>query len=155
METTTDTNNTITPLDRAKFIESSLFCFAFSSNMNNSLHAILMKICTAICMAFPSHHCHHCWCTPPTISLCSHPLIIQRDYSASVNECQWMPFVPQKKHSMTHLCFIYTSMSDTILSDCPSAAIHHTATKCNGILSGRFIFYCYISNIFFWHPGPT
>jgi len=30
--------------------------------------------------------------------------------------------------------FIHTSMSDVILSDCPAAAIYHTATKCNVIL---------------------
>jgi len=42
---------------------------------------------------------------------------------------------------MTHLCFIRASMSDTILSDCPSAAICHMATTCNEILVRRFSFY--------------
>jgi len=43
-----------------------------------------------------------------------------------------------QRNSMTHLCFICASMSDAILSDCPSAAICPTATKCNGILVGRY-----------------
>ena len=50
-------------------------------------------------------------------------------------------------NSVTHLCFICTSMSDAILSDCPFAANCCTATKCNGILVGRFNLYCYTTNI--------
>ena len=38
-------------------------------------------------------------------------------------------------------------LSDTIWSDCPSAAICHRATKCNRILVGMFSFYCHISNM--------
>ena len=48
------------------------------------------------------------------------------------------------RNSMPHFCFICTSMSDTTLSHCPSAAICHTATKCNGILVRRFNLYCHI-----------
>jgi len=33
------------------------------------------------------------------------------------------------RNSVAHLCFICTSMSDGILSDCPSTAICHTTTK--------------------------
>jgi len=36
-------------------------------------------------------------------------------------------------------------MSDAALSDCPSAAICHTATTYNGILMGRFSLYCHTS----------
>ena len=43
---------------------------------------------------------------------------------------------------MTRFCFIHASMSDAILSACRSAAICHTAAKCNGMLVGRFNFYC-------------
>ena len=32
-------------------------------------------------------------------------------------------------------------MSDTILSDCPSAAIFGMVIKCNGVLAGRFNLY--------------
>jgi len=34
------------------------------------------------------------------------------------------------RNSVTHLCFISTSMSDIILSGCPSAAICQMATTC-------------------------
>ena len=54
------------------------------------------------------------------------------------------------RNSITHLCFIRTSMSD-----CPSAVICRTATKFNGILVGRFNLYCHINNIHLWHRGPT
>ena len=55
------------------------------------------------------------------------------------------------RNSVTHLL---TSMSDTILSDCSSAAICHTATKCKGIPTGRFSLYCHPTNICLWHHGP-
>ena len=44
-----------------------------------------------------------------------------------------MPFFSTWRHSVPLHCFIRTAMSDTILSDCPSAAICHIATTCNGI----------------------
>ena len=59
------------------------------------------------------------------------------------------------RNSVPHLCFICTSMSDAILTVCPSAAICLTETTWNGILVGRFNLYCCPSNIHFWHCGPT
>jgi len=56
---------------------------------------------------------------------------------------------------MTHFFFICTSMSDTILSDGTSAAISQAATKCNGILVGRFSFYCHTTNLYLWHCGTS
>ena len=56
-------------------------------------------------------------------------------------------FFPLWRNSVTHLGFVCTSMSDTALSECPSAAICHTATTCNGILVGRFNLYCHPTNI--------
>ena len=47
-------------------------------------------------------------------------------------------------------CFIFTSMSGAIVSDCPSAAICHMAITCNGILVGRFNLYCHTTSI---HPN--
>ena len=49
------------------------------------------------------------------------------------------------RNSVPPHCFIHTAMSDAILSDCPSAAICHTATTCNGILVGRFSLCCHPS----------
>jgi hypothetical protein len=64
----------------------------------------------------PSPHCAHihCW------SL------------YTFHKHHWMPMgatVSVWRNSVIHLCFICTSMSDTILSDCPSAAICRTATE--------------------------
>ena len=47
---------------------------------------------------------------------------------------------------MTHLCFIHTSSSDVTLSECPSAAICHTATTMNRILVGGFNLYYHTNN---------
>ena len=51
------------------------------------------------------------------------------------------------RNSISYICFRCTSMSDASLSDCPSSAICCMATKCNGTLVGRFIFYCRTTNI--------
>ena len=56
-------------------------------------------------------------------------------------------FFSALRNSITHLCSICTSMSDTIVSDCPSAIRCHMATKCNRILAGKFNLYCHITNI--------
>ena len=56
---------------------------------------------------------------------------------------------PELSNSFTHLCFTCLSMSATILSDCPSAAICHIAATCNGILVARFNLYCC------WCISPT
>jgi len=93
----------------------------------------------------------HCWSTPPTTSPCSHPLY-DVQHLAIVSEHQWVPFFsPTWRNSMTHLCFTHSSMSDAIFSDCPSAAIFPTATKCNGILVWRFSLYCHTPQ----HPHLT
>ena len=62
------------------------------------------------------------------------PLFGLHKCSASIDECQWVPFF-QHGGIYHHLCFIHTSMSDAILSDCPSAAICCTATICDQILT--------------------
>ena len=67
--------------------------------MNKSLYAMLMKITPG-----KVYHCccHHCWKTPLTLSLCSHPLFDLHKCSAVTSECQcyfflhegiqWHPF---------------------------------------------------------------
>ena len=62
--------------------------------------------------------------------------------SINVNRCKFSSW----RNSVIHYCFIHTSMSGTIRSDCPYAAIFHTGTKCNGILVGRFSLYCHTTN---------
>jgi len=41
-------------------------------------------------------------------------------------------FFPMWRNSVIHLCFTCTLVSDAILLNCPSAAIYHAATKCDG-----------------------
>jgi len=80
-----------------------------------TLHCVMWQLCMALWnMTCLSHFCH-CWnVTHP--SLCSHPLFGLHQRSASVSECQWVPFFSAGKNSMVHLWSIYVSMSDTILS---------------------------------------
>jgi len=110
-------------------------------------------------MACLSYHCcpietHH----TPTASLCSQPLIVLCKYLASMNGCHWAQFFSVfscMENSMTPLCFIRTPMSDTTQSDCPSAGICYTATKCKGILLERFNLYCHTTIICLYHHGPS
>jgi len=88
-----------------------------------------------------------CCSAPPTISLCSQPLFCLLKYSASISECQGVPFFPAWRNSVPHLCSLRTSMSNTILSDCLSAAIFHRATTHIGILVGRLNLSCYPTTI--------
>ena len=64
----------------------------------------------------------------PIASLCS--LFGLLKCSGSINECQWLNVnIFCTEGVITHLCFIFISMSDTTLSESPSAAICHTATE--------------------------
>ena len=67
-------------------------------------------------------HSYHFWNTPLTASLCSHLAFGLCKLSASIDECQWVQLFSVWRNLMTHLCFIHTSMSHIIQSDCTSAA---------------------------------
>jgi len=101
-------------------------------------HFVLWWLCVAVeNMAFLLCCCGQCWNTPPTASLCSHPLFVLHNCSSSINECQWVHFF----FHVEEFTDIHTSMSNAILSDSPSAAICYMATEWNGILAGRFNLY--------------
>ena len=51
------------------------------------------------------------------------------------------------RNLVSHFCIICTSMTDTTVSDCPSAAICHTATTHNRILVGKFNLYCHTTHL--------
>ena len=100
METSADTKSTITLFNRANSqlplfsnMITTISC-ALLPARNKSLYATLRKILMAVqkvvCL---SHRYHQCWNTPPTTSLCSHPLVGLHKHSASVSECQWVPFL--------------------------------------------------------------
>jgi hypothetical protein len=46
-----------------------------------------------------SHHRRHCWNTPPTVSLCPHPLFGLCKCSASIDDCQWVQFFHMEEFS--------------------------------------------------------
>jgi len=88
-----------------------------------------------------------------TTSPCWHPR--QCNCSASLNEFQWVPlFLHGEIQLHTSPSYTLPCLPHTILSDCPSAAICHTATKCYSILVGRFNLCCHST---IWHCccGPT
>ena len=103
--------------------------YAFLTAMNKSLHFVIVKIHVAAWNdACLSCHCCHCWNAPPTASLRSHPQFGLHKHLASVDK---YAIFSMWRNSVTHFCFMCTSMSDAILSDCPSAAVCHMAAKCN------------------------
>ena len=110
-----------------------------------------MTIWNMACISCP---CFHCWNTPSTASLCSHPLFGLQKCSASISECHWLPFFP---HWRIQLYPFATSALawHAILSDSPSASICHTATTCKGMSAGRFNHCCYSMSIHFWHREST
>ena len=155
----TTTNSTITVFDRANSqLQSTLFqrshhhwlCFFISDEQEpaccgcNNRHQWRWPtvMVTTTEMHHPPPHCAHIHCL---ISI-----KVQRALT-NASECHFSAL----RNSVTQLCILHTFVSDAILSVCPSAAICHTATKCNGILVGRFSLYCHITNIQLWCWGLT
>ena len=147
METITNRESKIALVEQIPIYETLFFntvtttSYAFLPVMNKkSLHAAHMTVCTR--GGDPLSLLLKC-----TASVCSCSLFGFCKRSADIDECQWVPFFSEWRNSIPLLCFVCTSVSDAILSDCPSAAIYHTATKWNGILVERFNFYCHTTNI--------
>ena len=155
METTTETKSTIELFDRALvFNTDTTITYAFFATAKQepaccgckNLHQ--RRWPTVVVATAETHHplphCAHIHCL----------VSIKVQSPANGDKCQWVPFFSAWRNSVPPLCFIHTSKSDSILIDCSFAAICHTATKCNGILAGRFNLYC-CTNICLWHHGPT
>ena len=62
------------------------------------------------------HHCH-CWYTPSTTGTVSHPLFGLHKHSASINECQWVPFLPHGGIQLHGFASISTAIAATSASD--------------------------------------
>ena len=159
METARDAKSTATLFDRANLSYKTLFfsivttiSCAISRAMNKSLYAVLIKMGTSR---------DDPWSLSPLLKCTTYCLSV-------LTSTVWSPETFSKHHwmsvgtifstwtnSVPHLCFIHTSMSDTIVSECPSAAICHTATTWNWISVGRFSLYCHTTTIHLWHHGPT
>jgi len=130
-------------------IVATISC-AFLPATNKGLRATLINICTSrgdtlslLPLLKGTTH------TSP----CLHPLVGL--HSAKVDECQchWAPFFPLGGiHTFAPSAL---SMSDTNLSDRPSAATCHMATTWSRILVGRFDLYCHTINVHLRPCGPT
>ena len=66
-----------------------IWWFAYMGWLRHPSFHLWMVIWNVACL---SCCCCHCWNTPPTALLCSHPLFCLHKCSASVNECHWVPF---------------------------------------------------------------
>ena len=160
METTIDMKSTVTPFDRVNSqLQNIIFqhsyhhwlCIFTSDEQESACHA-WTSIWLSRTLSCLSHHCH-CWNAPPTTSVLA-STVWSPSMFCKHRKCQWGTFFSAWKNSMTPLCLIRTSMSDTIVSDCPSAAICHMAKKCHGLLVGRFNLNCHTTNIQLWRCGP-
>ena len=102
-------------------IHSSLVIIHWFEQTGWSEHSSFCSVHTYSC-TYPSRTllvfsrcCLHSWTTPPTTLLCQHLLFgLHKCSATSVNVsgaifCTW-------RNSVTHLCFLHTSISDTILS---------------------------------------
>ena len=87
------------------------------------------QLCMAVWYtAYLSYHCHHCQkCTTHCLTVLKStiwsPLTFTKHWWMSMGTI----FSTWRK--VIYLCFIHSSMSDTILSDCTSVAICHRATN--------------------------
>jgi len=96
--------------------------------------------------------CCYCWNTPLTTSGCSPPLPDLHNHSASVDECPWLNFFCME-FFIDNQSLLKSSMSDLILSICPSAAICQMVRKGNGILVGWFNLFCHSTKVHLAYRG--
>jgi len=122
------------------FSVTTTITYVFLPAMNKSLHAVFVNTCTSghdplSTSTFLKCTTHHPTVLTPTVRS---PQMFIKHWWMSMGAIfsAW-------RNSVTHLCFICTPMSDDILTNCPSAAICHTATKCNRILVERFNLDCH------------
>ena len=148
METTVDTKSAITLFNRANSqLQNTIIQHSHHHKLcictrgKQDLDAVLVKICTScaqpsrkwlvfhvsVVTAETHHPLPHC--------ANNHCLVFINIQQTSMNVNEFAIFFTWKI-SVVQLFFIHTSMSDTILSGCPSAAICCMATKCNKILAG-------------------
>ena len=156
METTTDTKSAIivfartnSQLQNSTFQHSYHYYLCILTSNEQEPACCTLKIFMAVWnVACISHCCCQCWSVSPTTSLCSHPLFGLHRHSASIKECQWVSFFHTELFNSTPLLHPHFH----VRHHC--AAIGHMATKCKGILLGRFNLYCHATYIHLWHRGP-
>jgi len=100
---------------------------AFLPVMNRSLHAMLIKICTS--KGDPLSLLLKCTTHP---SLCYIHCLVSTNVQQALMNINGHHFFFLEEFNDTLVPSIHTSMSDTVLSECPSAAICHTGTNVMG-----------------------
>jgi len=87
-------------------------------------HFVMWQLCMAIqnvtCLSY------YCWKTPPTTSLCSHPLFDLHKHSAGIDECQWVPYFLHGGIQL-HTFASYTRHTVRLL---PSVTQQQNVTEC-------------------------
>ena len=143
METITDMKSTTTLFDRAysQFNLVTTISYEFSPVCLSGTWLVFHIAVAAAETHHPPPHCAH---NPLLVSISIHQVLM------NVNGHH---FFSAWKNSTIYFCFLRTSISDAILSDCPSAAIWHTATMGKGTLLGRFSLYCHTTSIHLWCCG--
>ena len=125
METTADTKITITVFDRAN---SQLWNTIFQ---HSHQHYLCNKQEPVLC-AYKNLH--------RPVSCCCHCLSSTVWFPSTFSRHWWISVVvtiSTLRNPVTHLHFVFISMPDAILSDCPSAATYQMAIKCNTILEKK------------------
>jgi len=109
----------------------------------------------------PKNLCHQRWFTVAVgtaetrnpLPHCTHIQFGLHRHSLNIDKCPRVQLFPHRG-SQGHSFAPSPSISDAILSECPSATVCHTATPYKGILAGKFILRCRTTNSR-WHRGPT
>ena len=136
METATGTKSKITLFDRVFSIwEFALFQYGHCHYLCIFASSEQEPVCCA-----RKHMRQRRWCTITAAEM-QHPLSSSVWPPETFSKHWWLlvgSIFSTQRNLVPDFCFINTSMSDVILSDCPSAAICCKAIKCNGILVRRF-----------------
>ena len=143
--------------------------YMINFQLQNTIFQQSSPVAVYFCQQWIRAHMPHTWISEPVgVTHCCSLLKCTTQCLTVLTSAVWSPQTFSKHwwmcvgaifsawgSSLIHLCFIHTSMSDTTLSDCPSAANCHTAIKYNGILVGRFRLYSHATNICLWNCGLT
>jgi len=108
-------------IHKGEMIETLFILWCDSCTWLSGACLVLHVAVTTATTHHPLPHCAHIHC------------LVSIDILQVLMNVSGCLFFPAWRNSMTYLFFTCTSMSDTILSDCPSAAICHTATRCHRI----------------------
>ena len=120
--------------------------WAYQDTLQFMVWQLCMAICNVACLSPLLSLLLKCTTPPPHCALFGlHQHI----------KCEWMSRSTifsawRSSRTQRHSC---ASVSDIILSYCPSAAV--TATECTQTMVGQFNLYYHTKNICLWQSGPT